>query len=110
MAPKPCTIQVGCYSGVLHYLKAVAAIGTQAAKASGAAAVLKMKQIPTEDDVFGLGHVREDGRKIHDMHLFQAKAPAESKEPWDLYRLIRSTPGEQAFRRLSAGACPMVHA
>ena len=105
----PCTIQVGCYSGVLHYLRAVAAMGVDAAKASGAAAVAKMKEIPTEDDVFGRGRVRDDGRKIHDMHLFQVKAPGDSKGPWDLYRLVHTTPGEQAFRPLSAALCPMVH-
>lgn len=104
----PCTIQVGCYSGVLHYLKAVAAMGVDAAKASGAAAVAKMKEIPTDDDVFGPGRVRDDGRKIHDMHLFQVKAPDDSKGPWDLYHLVRTTPGEQAFRPLSAALCPMV--
>lgn len=106
----PCTIQVGCYSGVLHYVKAVAAMGVEAAKASGAAAVAKMKEIPTDDDVFGQGRVREDGRKIHDMHLFQVKAPGESKGPWDLYRLVRTTPGDQAFRPLSPALCPMLHA
>jgi branched-chain amino acid transport system substrate-binding protein len=106
----PCTIQVGCYSGVLHYLKAVAAMGVDAARASGAAAVRQMKQIPTDDDVFGKGRVREDGRKIHDMHLFEVKRPAESKSSWDLYRLVRTTPGEQAYRPLGEGQCPMVRA
>ena len=105
---KPCTIQVGCYSGVLHYLKAVSAMGVDAARADGAAAVAKMKEIPTEDSVFGRGRVREDGRKIHDMHLFQVKAPSESKQPWDYFRLVRTTPGEQAYRPLAAGHCPMV--
>ncbi|KMO19921.1 ABC transporter substrate-binding protein [Methylobacterium platani] len=104
----PCTIQVGCYSGVLHYLKAVAAMGVEAARASGAAAVRQMKQIPTDDDVFGQGRVREDGRKIHDMHLFEVKTPAQSTSSWDLYRLVRTTPGEQAFRPLAEGQCPMV--
>ncbi|MEH3148748.1 MAG: ABC transporter substrate-binding protein [Methylobacterium frigidaeris] len=104
----PCTIQVGCYSGVLHYLKAAAAMGADAARASGAAAVRQMKQMPTDDDVFGKGRVREDGRKIHDMHLFEVKAPGESKSPWDLYRLVRTTPGEEAYRPLAEGNCPMV--
>lgn len=105
----PCTIQVGCYSGVLHYLKAVAALGVDAARASGAAAVAQMKRMPTDDDVFGAGRLREDGRKIHDMHLFQVKTPAESKSPWDIYKLVRTIPGEEAFRPLAEGACPMVH-
>jgi branched-chain amino acid transport system substrate-binding protein len=106
----PCTIQVGCYSGVLHYLKGVAALGVDKARASGADAVAMMKRIPTDDIVFGRGRVREDGRKIHDMHLFQVKAPQDSKGEWDCYRLVRTTPGEQAFRPLSAGACPLIPA
>jgi branched-chain amino acid transport system substrate-binding protein len=106
---KPCTIQVGCYSGVLHYLKAVAALGVDAAKASGAATIAKMKEIPTEDLVFGKGRLREDGRKIHDVHLFQVKSPDESTRPWDYYKLVRTTPGEEAFRPLSAGQCPLIH-
>jgi branched-chain amino acid transport system substrate-binding protein len=104
----PCTIQVGCYSGTLHYLKAVAAMGADAARASGAAAVRQMKAMPTDDDVFGRGRVREDGRKIHDMHLFEVKKPAESKSAWDLFKLVRSTPGEEAYRPLAEGHCPMV--
>jgi branched-chain amino acid transport system substrate-binding protein len=104
----PCTIQVGCYSGVLHYLKAVSAMGVEAARASGAAAVKQMKQMPTDDDVFGKGRVREDGRKIHDMYLFQVKTPAASKSPWDLYRLVSTTPGESAYRPMNDGNCPMV--
>jgi branched-chain amino acid transport system substrate-binding protein len=105
----PCTIQVGCYSGVLHYLKAVAAIGVDAAHASGAAVIAQMKRMPTDDDVFGAGRVREDGRKIHDMHLFEVKTPAESTSSWDIYKRLRTIPGEEAFRPLSEGACAMVH-
>jgi branched-chain amino acid transport system substrate-binding protein len=105
----PCTIQVGCYSAVLHYLKAVAVTGADAAKASGSGLVAKMKEIPTDDDVFGPGRIREDGRKIHDMYLFQVKKKAESTSPWDLYRLLRTTPGEQAYRPMSAALCPLVH-
>lgn len=105
----PCTIQVGCYSGVLHYLKAVAALGAEAARASGAAVIAQMKRMPTDDDALGSGRLREDGRKIHDMHLFQVKTPAESKSSWDIYKLVRTIPGEQAFRPLAEGACPMVH-
>jgi branched-chain amino acid transport system substrate-binding protein len=106
----PCTIQAGCYSGVLHYLKAVTAMGVEAAQASGAAAVAQMKRLPTDDDAFGTGYVREDGRKIHDMHLFRVKNPEESKSEWDLYALAGTTPGDQAFRPMADGACPMVHA
>ncbi len=104
----PCTIQVGCYSGVFHYLKAVAAMGVDAAKADGAATLAKMKAIPTDDIVFGKGRLREDGRKIHDTFLFQVKTPEDSKQPWDYYRLLRTTPGEQAFRPLAESSCPLV--
>ncbi len=107
---KPCTIQAGCYSGVLHYLKAVAALGIDKAKSSGAAVVAKMKEMPTDDVVFGKGRLREDGRKLHDMHLFQIKAPGDSKAPWDYYKLISTVPGEQAFRPLADGKCGMIRA
>lgn len=106
---KPCTIQMGCYSGVLHYLKAVAALGVDAAKTSGAATVAKMKEIPTDDIAFGKGRLREDGRKIYDMHLFQVKGPGQSTQPWDYYRLVRTIPGDEAFRPLAAGNCPLIH-
>lgn len=106
---KPCTIQVGCYSGVFHYLKAVAALGIDTAKSNGAAVLAKMKEIPTDDIVFGKGRLREDGRKIHDTYLFQVKTPQQSKEPWDYYRLIKTTPGEQAFRPISESVCSMVN-
>jgi len=104
----PCGIQVGVYSGVLHYLKAVSAMGIDAAKADGAATMREMKEIPTDDIVFGKGRVREDGRKIHDTHLFQVKSPAESKGPWDYYRLVKTVPGEQAYRPLSESVCAMI--
>ncbi|MGI4944939.1 MAG: ABC transporter substrate-binding protein [Janthinobacterium lividum] len=106
----PCTIQAGCYSAVLHYLKAAATMGVETAQASGSAAVAEMKRLPTDDDAFGAGRVREDGRKIHDMHLFRVKTPAESKSDWDLYTLVSTTPGEQAYRPIAAGGCPMVRA
>nr|WP_249780970.1 ABC transporter substrate-binding protein [Bradyrhizobium sp. dw_78] len=106
---KPCTIQAGCYSGVLHYLKAVAALGVDGAKKSGAAVIAKMKEIPTSDLAFGNGRLREDGRKIHDMHLFEVKAPAQSTKPWDYYKYLRTVPGERAFRPLAEGKCAMIH-
>ncbi len=100
--------QAGNYSAVIHYLKAVQDMGAAAAKGDGAATVARMKAIPTDDDVFGKGRVREDGRKIHPAYLFQVKTPAESTQPWDLYKLVGSTPGEEAFRPLSEHACPMI--
>jgi branched-chain amino acid transport system substrate-binding protein len=105
---RPCSIQAGCYSGTLHFLKAVASLGPAVAKADGAAVVARMKAMPTDDPLFGQGVVREDGRKLHDMHLFQVKAPGDSRGPWDLYRLLRSTPGGQAYRPLALGGCPLV--
>ena len=67
-----------------------------------------MKELPTDDPLFGKGEVRADGRKIHDMHLFQVKSPSESKGPWDYYKFVRSTPAAEAFRPLAEGGCPLV--
>lgn len=106
---KPCTIQAGCYSGVLHYLKAVAALGLENARKSGATIVAKMKEIPTDDLAFGKGRLREDGRKVHDMHLFEVKSPEESKQAWDYYKFLKTVPGEKAFRPIADGKCPLVH-
>jgi branched-chain amino acid transport system substrate-binding protein len=102
--------QAGNYSCTLHYLKTVQDMGAAAAKADGAATVARMKAIPTDDDCFGPGRIREDGRKIHPAYLFEVKKPSESKQPWDLYKLIGTTPAEEAFRPLSEGACPLVKA
>ena len=100
--------QAGCYSGAVHYLKAAAAIGAGAAKASGKAVVDRMKSMPTDDDAFGPGEVRQDGRVLHPAYLFRVKTPAESKGPWDLLNLVATTPGAQAFRPLAEGNCPLV--
>jgi branched-chain amino acid transport system substrate-binding protein len=105
----PAMFQAGNYAATLHYLKAVADMGVAAAKADGRAVVERMKALPTDDDCFGKGHIREDGRKIHPSYLFQVKAPAESARDWDFYRLIATTPADQAFRPLSEGGCPLVH-
>lgn len=69
-----------------------------------------MKAMPTEDDAFGAGLIRADGRKIHPVYLFEVKTPGESKAPWDYYKLIATTPAEQAFRPISEGGCPLVPA
>ena len=98
----------GCYASVLHYLKAAADMGAAAAKADGAAAVARMKAMPTDDDCFGAGRIREDGRKIHPSYLFEVKSPAESKAPWDYYKLLQTTPADEAFRPLNEGGCPLV--
>jgi branched-chain amino acid transport system substrate-binding protein len=97
--------QAGVYSAVTHYLKAVAALKSDA---DGKAVVAKMKEMPTDDPLFGKGTIRADGRKIHPAYLFEVKKPSESKGPWDYYKLIGTTPGEQAFRPLSESACPLV--
>jgi branched-chain amino acid transport system substrate-binding protein len=104
----PNSVHFQAYSCALHYLKAVEAIGLPAAKASGLAAVEAMKRLPTDDDAFGPGSVRADGRKIHPTYLFQAKAPAESRAPWDYLKLIATTPAEQAFRPIADGGCPFL--
>jgi branched-chain amino acid transport system substrate-binding protein len=106
----PNMAQAGDYSCTLHYLKTVADMGAAAAKADGAATVARMKAMPTDDDCFGPGKIREDGRKIHPVYLFELKQPSESKGEWDLYKLIGTTPADEAFRPLSDNACPMVKA
>ena len=68
----------------------------------------KMKETPTADPLFGEGEVRADGRKIHDMYLFQVKAPDESKGPWDYYEMVATIPADEAFRPLADGGCPLV--
>ena len=107
---QPTSVQLQAYGATLHYLKAVTAMGAAQAKANGLAAVEAMKRLPTEDDAFGPGRIREDGRKIHPTYLFQAKSPAESKGPWDYLKLVATTPAEQAFRPVADGGCPFIKA
>ncbi len=104
----PNMTQVGDYAATLHYLKAVADMGVAAAKADGRAVVDRMKAMPTDDDCFGKGYIRVDGRKIHPSYLFEAKKPSESKQPWDVAKVIATTPAEEAFRPLNEGGCPLV--
>ncbi|PWT93376.1 MAG: ABC transporter permease [Proteobacteria bacterium] len=96
---------VGVYSSVIHYLRAVEALGSHA---DGKAVVAKMKELPTEDKLMGRGSVRIDGRKIHPMYLFEVKAPEESKAPWDYYKQLATIPAEEAWRPLDQGGCPLV--
>lgn len=103
----PTMNQAGTYASVLHWMKAIAALDKSKAR-SGAAVVAKMKEMPTDDPLFGKGSIREDGRTLHDMYLFQVKAPQESRQPYDYYKLLSTVPGDQAFRPLSAGGCPLV--
>jgi branched-chain amino acid transport system substrate-binding protein len=98
----------GDYAGTLHYLKAVADVGVAAAKADGRTVVTRMKAMPTDDDAFGRGTIREDGRKMHPAYLFEVKRPEESTGPFDYYKLLQTTAAEEAFRPLSEGGCPLV--
>jgi branched-chain amino acid transport system substrate-binding protein len=106
----PNAVHAGNYAATLHYLKTVKQLGVARAKASGRATVEAMKAMPTDDDCFGAGQIRADGRKIHATYLFQIKTPAESKGPFDVYKVAGVTPTDQAFRPLSAGGCSLVKA
>ena len=103
----PSTAHASAYSAVLHYLKVAAAMGPASAKASGAATLAAMKRMPTDDDAFGPGSIRVDGRKIHPAYLFEVKTPAESKGPWDLFKVAATVPADQAFRPLAEGRCSL---
>ena len=102
----PTMVQAGVYSSLIHYFKALEALGGN--PHDGRAIVAKMKEMPTDDALFGKGSIRADGRKIHPAYLFEVKKPEESKGPWDYYKLIGTTPADQAFRPLSESACPLV--
>jgi len=104
----PNMIHAGCYSAALHYLKTVADMGVAAAKGGGTEVVNRMKAMPTDDDAFGPGSIRIDGRKICPSYLFEVKKPEESKAPWDYYKLLQTTPAEEAFRPLADGGCALV--
>jgi len=101
----PSMVQAGVYSAVLHYLKAVEALKSDA---DGKAVAAKMKEMPTDDRLFGKGTIRPDGRKIHDLYLFEVKKPAESKYPGDFYKTRATIPAAEAFRPLKEGGCPLV--
>ncbi|NBX61841.1 MAG: ABC transporter substrate-binding protein [Betaproteobacteria bacterium] len=100
----PSMDQAGVYAGILHYLKAVDAGKTD----DGTKVTQKMKDLPTDDVLFGKGSIRKDGRKLHPAYLFEVKKPAESKGPYDYYKLLATIPADQAFRPLSEGDCPLV--
>jgi branched-chain amino acid transport system substrate-binding protein len=104
MGKKPSMVQAGVYGAVYHYLKAVEAAGSKDAEA----VVAKMKELPTDDVLFGKGEVRADGRKIHDMYLFRVKTPDQSKGPWDYYETVATIPAAEAFRPLDQGGCELV--
>jgi branched-chain amino acid transport system substrate-binding protein len=105
---RPTMVQAGVYSAITHYLKTASDMGVDKVKLDGAAAIARMKQIPTDDDCFGAGSIRADGRKLHPAYLWEVKTPAESKGPWDYLKLLATTPADQAFRPLDKGGCPLV--
>jgi branched-chain amino acid transport system substrate-binding protein len=101
----PNMIHAGVYSAIIHYLKAVEALK---ADGDGKAVVAKMKELSTDDRLFGKGMVRADGRKIHHAYLFEVKKPVESKYPGDFYKMRAAIPAAEAFRPLNEGGCPLV--
>ncbi|MGA7115483.1 MAG: ABC transporter substrate-binding protein [Pseudolabrys sp.] len=101
----PAMNQAGVYAGTLHYLKAVLALKSPA---DGKAVVAKMKEMPTDDPLFGKGTIRADGRKLHPAYLFEVKKPSDSKYPGDFYKLRATIPAAEAFRPLNEGNCPLV--
>ncbi len=109
-APGIASTHAGTYAAALHYLKAVQDMGVPAAKASGAATVARMKAMPTDDDAFGTGTIRPDGRKLHPSFLFEVKKPEESHGPFDYYKLLQTTEADKAFRPMAEGNCPLVRA
>jgi branched-chain amino acid transport system substrate-binding protein len=100
----PTMPQASVYSAVRHYLGAVAAAGTDEAKA----VMAKMRERPVNDFYVRNGHLREDGRLVHDMYFAQVKKPSESTKPWDYYKILGTIPGDQAFRSLADSGCPLV--
>jgi branched-chain amino acid transport system substrate-binding protein len=100
----PTMVQAGVYAGTLHYLKAVAALKSD----DGTKVVAKMKEMPTDDPLFGKGTIRADGRKIHPAYLVEVKKPSESKGPYDYYKILATIPADQAFRPLADGGCELV--
>jgi branched-chain amino acid transport system substrate-binding protein len=102
----PTMVQAGVYAGLLHYFKALEALGGN--PHDGIKVVEKMKSLPTEDTLFGKGEIQPNGRTIHSAYLFEVKKPSESKGPWDFYKLIGTGPGDQAFTPLSESKCALL--
>ena len=106
----PGMVHAGCYGVTMHYLRAVAAMGPEAAKKSGAAVVAQMKSMPTDDDAFGPGSIRADGRAVLPAYLLQVKKPSESKKPWDYCKVISALAPAETVRPLAEVGCPFVKA
>jgi branched-chain amino acid transport system substrate-binding protein len=102
----PSMVHAGVYSSLLHYFKALDALGGN--PHDGAKVVAKMKELPTDDPLFGKGSVQPNGRKIHPAYLFEVKTPAESKGPWDYYKLVSTIPADQAFTPLAESKCALL--
>jgi len=102
----PTMVQAGVYAGLLHYFKALEALGGN--PHDGIKVVDKMKSIPTDDTLFGKGEIEPNGRTIHSAYLFEVKKPSESKAPWDFYKLVGTVPGDQAFTPLDKSTCPLL--
>lgn len=100
----PSMVQAGVYSSILHYLKAIEAAKTD----DGTKIVAQMKTMPTDDPLFGKGSIRADGRKLHPAYLVEVKKPAESKGPYDYYKIRATIPADQAFRPQADGGCPLI--
>jgi len=100
----PTMIHAGVYASLLHYFKAVEALKSD----DGTKVIAKMKEMPTDDPLFGKGTIRVDGRKIHPAYLVEVKKPSESKYPWDYYKIRATIPADQAFRPLADGGCSLV--
>lgn len=98
----------GCYSATLHYLKTVAEMGAAEAQRDGAATVARMKRTPVDDDCFGKTAIREDGRHLTNAYLFEVKKPSESNGPWDYFKLVATTQGDQAYPPLAEGHCSFI--
>ncbi len=104
MKRMPTMNQAATYSATLHYLNAVKAAGTKETKP----VLAKMRETPVRDAFTDNGVLREDGRMVHSMFLFEVKKPEESKGPWDYYKVLAEVPGDQAFRPLKDGGCPLI--
>jgi branched-chain amino acid transport system substrate-binding protein len=102
----PTMVQAGVYSGLIHYFKALDALGGN--PHDGIKVVEKMKSIPTDDPLFGKGEIEPNGRTIHSAYLFEVKKPSESKGPWDFYKLVGTVPGDQAFTPLADSKCALL--
>jgi branched-chain amino acid transport system substrate-binding protein len=102
----PSMVQAGVYGATLHYLKSLEALGGNPHE--GAKVVAKMKELPTDDPLFGKGIIRADGRKIHPGYLFEVKKPSESKGPWDYYKLVATIPAEEAFTPVDKSPCALL--